>query len=45
MYKNKFLMQEVGVQLIYRDFGGMWNLLLTDQIEPLTKLHHKLFSR
>lgn len=44
-YKNKFLMKETGVKLIYRDFGGLWNLLVTDQREELKKLHHKLFRR
>ncbi|MBA7484114.1 hypothetical protein ES707_19638 [subsurface metagenome] len=44
-YKNKFLMQETGVKLIYRNFGGLWNLLVTEQKEELKKLHHKIFRR
>ncbi len=44
-YKNKFLMRETGVKLIYRDFGGLWNLLVTEQMEALAQLHHKIFRQ
>ena len=44
-YKTKFLMEELGVRLKFRDFGGSWNLLVTDKIEKLRRLHKDLFKR
>jgi len=38
-------MKETGVKLIYRDFGGLWNLLVTEQMEALAQLHHKIFRQ
>jgi hypothetical protein len=43
LYKSKFLMEDMGVRLTYRDFGGKWILLCTDRIEELHRLHHSLF--
>jgi len=45
LYKNKFKMEEMGVRLTYRDFGGKWNLLCTDKIEELHRLHRDLFRK
>jgi len=45
LYKNKFLMEDIGIRLTYRDFGGKWNLLCTSKIQELHKLHHELFRR
>ncbi|MCK5672217.1 MAG: hypothetical protein KAH95_02515 [Spirochaetales bacterium] len=42
-YKNKFIMKETGIKLQYSDFGGMWNLLVTDKISELKNRHHKIF--
>jgi hypothetical protein len=44
-YKNKLLMQEAGVRLTYRDFGGKWNLIWTDRIPELHELHRDMFTR
>ncbi len=44
-YKSKLLMQESGVRLTYRDFGGKWNLIWTDKIEELRDLHRGMFTR
>ena len=44
-YKNKFRMREMGVKLYFRDFGGAWNLLLTDRIAELKTIHRDLFKR
>jgi hypothetical protein len=44
-YKSKFLMHDMGVRLTYRDFGGKWNLLCTDKVQELGKLHRELFRR
>jgi hypothetical protein len=43
LYKNKFRMEDMGVRLTYRDFGGRWNLLCTDKIVELSVIHHNLF--
>ncbi len=45
LYKNKFKMEEMGVRLTYRDFGGKWNLLCTDKMLELHALHHNLFRK
>ncbi len=45
LYKNKFMMEEMGVRLTYRDFGGKWNLLCTEKILDLHKLHRNLFRK
>jgi hypothetical protein len=44
-YKSKFLMNDAGVRLTYRDFGGKWNLIWTDKIEELCRIHKDLFRR
>ncbi|HVP19730.1 MAG TPA: hypothetical protein VMU36_12090 [Spirochaetia bacterium] len=44
-YKSKFMMDEAGVALTYRDFGGKWILLWTDKILELSKLHRDLFKK
>jgi len=44
-YKTKFKMEEMGARLTYRDFGGKWNLLCTDKIEELEKIHRGLFRQ
>jgi hypothetical protein len=44
-YKSKFLMDDMGVRLSYRDFGGKWNLLCTERVPELGKLHRELFRR
>ncbi|MCK5153108.1 MAG: hypothetical protein KAQ93_02015 [Spirochaetales bacterium] len=44
-YKNKFKMNETGIKLKYSDFGGIWNLLVTDQISTLKDLHHQIFKQ
>jgi hypothetical protein len=44
-YKNKFIMSEVGVKLIYRDFGGLWNLIVSSEIEKGKDMHKELFRR
>jgi hypothetical protein len=44
-YKGKFLMSDVGVRLTYRDFGGKWNLLCTEKVQELGRLHRELFRR
>jgi hypothetical protein len=45
LYKNKFMMEETGARLTYRDFGGKWNLLCTEKIQELHKLHRNLFRK
>jgi len=35
----------MGIRLTYRDFGGKWNLLCTQKIAELHRLHHELFRR
>ncbi|MCF6334317.1 MAG: hypothetical protein L3J12_01065 [Spirochaetales bacterium] len=42
-YKNKFKMKETGIKLQYSDFGGLWNLLVTEEISLLKNLHHQIF--
>lgn len=32
-YKTRFLFEEFGARLMYRDFGGSWNLIYTDRIK------------
>lgn len=32
-YKTRFLFEEFGARLCYRDFGGSWNLIYTDRIK------------
>jgi hypothetical protein len=44
-YKSKFLMYDVGVRLTYRNFGGKWNVLCTERVQELGKLHRELFRR
>jgi hypothetical protein len=44
-YKNKFLMEDVDVTLVYRDFGGLWQLICSDRIEEGKNLYHRLFRR
>jgi hypothetical protein len=44
-YKSKFMMEEAGAALTYRDFGGKWILLWTDKILELSKLHRDLFKK
>ncbi len=44
-YKSKMLMQESGVRLTYRDFGGRWNLIWTDRITELRELNRAMFRR
>jgi len=44
-YKSKFMMEEAGAALTYRDFGGKWILLWTDKILELSKLHRDLFRK
>jgi hypothetical protein len=45
LYKNKFMMEDTGVRLTYRDFGGKWNLLCTEKIQELHTLHRNLFRK
>ncbi len=42
-YRNKFRMKETGIKLKYSDFGGLWNLLITEEIALLKDLHHQVF--
>jgi len=44
-YKTKFMMEEMGVKLTYRDFGGKWNLLCTEKIQELEGIHRGLFRQ
>ncbi len=44
-YKSKFLMYDVGERLTYRNFGGKWNMLCTERVPELGKLHRELFRR
>ena len=43
-YKSKLLMEDTGVTLTYRDFGGKWNLICTDRILELRDLHRDMFK-
>jgi hypothetical protein len=42
-YRNKFLMKNTGIKLNYSDFGGSWNLLTTDRLAELSRLHNRIF--
>jgi hypothetical protein len=42
-YKNKFMMKDTGIKLQYSDFGGKWNLLVTNKISELKNQYHKIF--
>jgi hypothetical protein len=44
-YKSKFLMDDIGERLTYRDFGGKWNLLCTERVQELGKIHRELFRK
>jgi hypothetical protein len=44
-YRRKLLMENAGVKLVYRDFGGLWNLIFTDKIEELRNQYNKMFAR
>ena len=44
-YRRKLLMESAGVRLIYRDFGGLWNLIFTDRIEELREVYDNMFVR
>ena len=44
-YKNKFIMEDTGIKLIYSDFGGTWNLLVTDRIAELKDRHNQIFKQ
>ena len=44
-YKRKLLMRETGIQLVYRDFGGLWNLICTDKMSELKDVNETMFSR
>jgi len=43
-YKNKFLMKNTDIKLNYSDFGGLWNLLVTDKMSEMRKFHDKIFK-
>ncbi len=45
LYRNKFMMEDVGTRLTYRDFGGKWILLCTEKIQELHQLHRNLFRQ
>lgn len=42
-YKNKFLMRDFGMTLVYRDFGGRWELIFSDRVEEAKNLYRRLF--
>lgn len=42
-YKNRFLFEEFGATLSYRDFGGKWNLIYTDRIQENCENRESLF--
>jgi hypothetical protein len=44
-YRRKLLMRGTGVKLTYRDFGGTWVLIYTDQVKELHDFHSRMFSR
>lgn len=44
-YRRKLLMTEAGPKLLYRDFGGLWNLIFTDRIRELKDVHENMFDR
>jgi hypothetical protein len=37
-------MEDTGIKLQYSDFGGMWNLLVTNKISELKDRHNKIFK-
>jgi len=43
-YKNRFLMKSTGIKLEYSDFGGSWNLLVTDKMAEMKKFHDRIFK-
>ncbi len=43
-YKNRFLMEDTGIKLKYSNFGGLWNLLVTDKMAEMRKFHNKIFK-
>jgi len=43
-YKNKFLMEDTNIKLNYSDFGGSWNLLVTDKMAEMKKFHDHIFK-
>ncbi len=43
-YKNRFLMKSTGIKLNYSDFGGSWNLLVTDKMAEMKKFHDQIFK-
>jgi hypothetical protein len=43
-YKNRFLMKSIGIKLKYSDFGGSWNLLVTDKMTEMKKFHDQIFK-
>ena len=44
-YRRKLLMETDGAKLVYRDFGGLWNLIFTDKIAELKDVHENMFDR
>lgn len=42
-YKNRFLFEEFGVTLSYRDFGGIWNLIYSDRVKENCENRESLF--
>lgn len=44
-YRRKLLMENAGAKLVYRDFGGLWNLIFTDKIEELRDVYDNMFER
>lgn len=44
-YKRKLLMRETGHKLVYRDFGGLWDLVMTDNIQELAKAQPGMFAQ
>lgn len=43
-YKNRFLMESIGIKLNYSDFGGSWVLLVTDKMKEMKKFHNHIFK-
>ncbi|MEQ9367243.1 MAG: hypothetical protein RIF32_23630 [Leptospirales bacterium] len=42
-YKNRFLFEEFGATLSYRDFGGIWNLIYSDRVKENCENRESLF--
>lgn len=42
-YKEKFMMEDTGIKLIYSDFGGTWNLLVGHKLAELKTLNNRIF--